>query len=39
VLSKTEEDSLESFRNVFDFEQVFEQGYRQNLNKKISRLR
>jgi uncharacterized repeat protein (TIGR04138 family) len=39
VLSKTEEDSIDSFRNVFDFEQVFKQGYRQNLNKKISRLR
>jgi len=39
VLSKTEEDDLESFRNVFDFERVFDMGYRQGLAKKISRLR
>jgi len=39
VLSKTEEDDIESFRNVFDFERVFDAGYRQGLAKKISRLR
>ena len=39
VLSKTEEDNIESFRNVYDFEKVFKRGYRQKLEKKISRLR
>ena len=39
VLSKTEEDNMESFKNVYDFEQVFDKGYRRGLNKKISRLR
>jgi uncharacterized repeat protein (TIGR04138 family) len=39
VLSKTEEDNLESFRDVYDFEKVFKRGYRQKLEKKISRLR
>ncbi|MCK5214019.1 MAG: hypothetical protein KAR05_01540 [Candidatus Omnitrophica bacterium] len=39
VLSKTEEDNIESFKNVYDFEQVFNKGYRRGLNKKISRLR
>jgi uncharacterized repeat protein (TIGR04138 family) len=39
VLSKTEEDKIESFRNVYDFDQVFKEGYRKHLEKKISRLR
>ena len=39
VLSKTEEDNIESFHNVFDFEVVFKKGYRQGLEKKISRMR
>lgn len=39
VLSKTEEDNIESFRNVYDFDKVFNKGYRQGLAKKISRLR
>ncbi len=39
VLSKTEEDDIESFRDVFDFEDVFDRGYRRGLAKKISRLR
>ena len=39
ILSKTEEDNLESFQNVYDFQQVFTQGYRKRLDKKISRLR
>jgi len=39
VLSKTEEDNIESFRDVYDFEKVFQHGYRQRLHKKISRLR
>jgi len=39
VLSKTEDDDIESFKNVYDFETVFNQGYRKSLHKKISRLR
>ena len=39
ILSKTEEDSLENFRNVYDFDAVFNHGYRKELEKKISRLR
>ncbi len=39
VLSKTENDSIESFHNVFDFKVIFDKGYRQGLEKKISRMR
>ncbi len=39
VLSKTDEDHIDHFRNVYDFENVFNKGYRQRLHKKISRLR
>lgn len=39
VLSKTEDDRLDDFKNVYDFKSVFDQGYRTKLNKKISRLR
>ncbi len=39
VLSKTEEDHLEKFKNVYDFEEVFLEGYRKELAKKISRMR
>ena len=39
VLSKTDEDSLENFRNVYSFEEVFQHGYRKDLEKKISRLK
>jgi len=39
VLSKTEEDKIEIFRNAYDFEEVFKYGYRQQLAKKISRMR
>ena len=39
VLSKTEEDNIEGFRNKYDFEEVFEKGYRSILAKKISRMR
>ncbi len=39
VLSKTEEDNIESFKNVYDFETVFTKGYRDRLDKQISRLR
>ena len=39
VLSKSEEDNLDSFRNVYDFYEVFDRGYRKDLEKRISRMR
>ena len=39
VLSKTEDDSIEEFRNGFDFGEVFDSSYRKQLAKKISRMR
>ncbi len=39
VLSKTEEDNIEKFRNAYDFEEVFKSGYNKRLAKKISRMR
>ena len=39
ILSKTEEDKIEAFRNAYDFEEVFKTGYRKQLDKKISRMR
>ena len=39
VLSKTEDDNIEVFRNAYDFEEVFDRGYRKQLIKKISRMR
>ena len=39
VLSKTEEDDIEEFRNGYNFEEVFDSGYRKQLAKKISRMR
>ncbi len=38
VLSKTEEDKIEHFRNVYDFDEAFNRGYREKLKKKISRM-
>ena len=39
VLSKTDDDKIEHFRNAYDFEEVFTKGYRHLLAKKISRMR
>lgn len=39
VLSKTEEDNIESFKNGYSFEDVFLDEYRKKLAKKISRMR
>ena len=39
VLSKTEDDRIEHFRNAYNFEEVFDKGYRHQLAKKISRMR
>ena len=39
VLSKSEEDTLEIFRDGLDFQEVFKQGYRKDLERRISRMR
>jgi len=39
VLSKTEDDKIEHFKDGFDFDEVFNKGYKRQLAKKISRLR
>lgn len=39
VLSKTEDDNIEEFRNGYNFQEVFDSGYRKQLAKKISRMR
>lgn len=39
LLSKTSEDCMESFRNFYDFDDVFVREYRQKLARKISRMR
>ena len=39
VLSKTDEDDIEKFRDGYDFQEAFNQGYRKQLHKKVSRMR
>jgi uncharacterized repeat protein (TIGR04138 family) len=39
VLSKTEEDDMAHFRDAFDFQKVFENDYRRQLKRRVSRLR
>ena len=39
LLNKADEDTLEVFRNRYDFTEVFDKGYRQLLDKRISRMR
>ncbi len=39
VLSKDSEDNIDSFQNGYDFNEVFDQGYRKILEKRISRMR
>ena len=39
VLSKTEDDNIEEFRDGYDFGEVFDSGYRKQLAKRISRMR
>lgn len=39
VLSKTEEDSLESFKNGYDFKEAFGEEYQKKLAKRISKMR
>lgn len=39
VLSKTEEDTIESFKGGYDFKETFGTGYRRRLERRISRMR
>jgi len=39
ILSKTEEDTLESFQNVYDFREVFDVGYRKRFHHQVKRMR
>ena len=39
VLSKTEEDTAEDFKNGYDFDEVFRKHYKRILERQISRLR
>ncbi len=39
VLNKTDDDCLNDFKDIYDFERVFGQVYRQRIHKKISRMR
>lgn len=39
ILSKTEEDTIESFKKGYDFEEAFGTGYRKQLHKRLSRMR
>ena len=39
ILKQDKEDNIDSFRNGFNFEEVFKQGYRRKLEKIISRMR
>ncbi|MCA9399244.1 MAG: hypothetical protein KC618_05815 [Candidatus Omnitrophica bacterium] len=39
VLCKTDQDNIDTFRNRYDFNEVFLEGYRKQLHKKVSRMR
>lgn len=39
ILTKTEDDNFEHFRNGYDFTEAFQHNYRRQLHKKISRMR
>lgn len=39
VLSKDANDSYETFKNAYDFEEVFAKGYRQQLAKRLKTMR
>ncbi len=39
VLSKTDDDRIEKFRDAYDFSEVFIEDYRKQLHKKVSRMR
>jgi uncharacterized repeat protein (TIGR04138 family) len=39
ILSKDSDDKVDSFQNGYDFNEVFDRGYRKLLEKRISRMR
>jgi len=39
LLSKTDEDRIEDFKDGYDFDKVFREGYRTKMRRDISRLR
>ena len=39
ILSKTDEDTLESFKNGYNFQEVFDAGYRKRFHRQVSRMR
>lgn len=39
LLTKTDDDRFDDFKDVYDFDHIFNQVYRQRLNKRISRMR
>jgi hypothetical protein len=39
ILSKDSDDKVDSFQNGYDFNEVFDRGYRKQLAKRISRMR
>ncbi|MBF0569897.1 MAG: hypothetical protein HQL18_03890 [Candidatus Omnitrophica bacterium] len=39
LLAREEEDTIESFRNGFNFAEAFAQGYRRELSKEIGRIK
>lgn len=39
ILSRTKDDDIQHFRDAFDFQKVFHQDYRQQLKRRVSRLR
>ncbi len=39
ILAKDANDSYESFKNAYDFEEVFAKGYRQQLAKRLTTMR
>ncbi len=39
ALSKTEQDTVESFKNGYDFQEVFRHDYRKKFEKQVGRMR
>lgn len=39
ILSKDEQDHYESFKNAYDFEEVFNKGYRKQLARRLKTMR
>lgn len=39
ILSKNEQDHYESFKNAYDFDEVFDQGYRKQLARRLKTMR